>query len=131
MILKNFFQKKKNDVYHFKFVRESDNKWYYHFSQWPFAHHNLMMVAGADKLCSFLSENGKEVDVAARINADCSYYKDSRVTLHKTKSSLTGGAFYDVILPNNPTGKKYQYELWLCPVTLFVLGKYPRHIIIY
>lgn len=130
MILKNFFQKK-NNVYHFKFIKESDGKWYYYFPQWPFAHHNLMMVAGADKLCSFLSENGKEVNITAGINKECSSYKDFRVVLHKMNSSLTGGAFYDVILPNNPTGKKYQYELWLCPVTLFVLGRYPRHILIY
>lgn len=132
MILKNFLQRrKKNKVYYFKFIKESDGKWYYHFPQWPFAHQNLMMVAGADKLCSFLSEDGKKTEICAMTDIYHTVPKDFRVTLYKTSSSLSGGAYYDVIFPNNPMGKQFQYELWLCPVTLFVLGKYPKHILIY
>ncbi len=32
--------------------REDDGVWYVDLSDWPFAHHNLAMVGGADKLCS-------------------------------------------------------------------------------
>lgn len=132
MILKNFLQRrKKNELYRFKFIKESDGKWYYDFPQWPFAHHNLMMVAGADKLCSFLSEDGKKTDIIAVTDTTYTVHENFRVTLYKTSSSLTKGAFYNVIFPNNPIGKQYQYELWLCPVTLFVLGRYPEYILIY
>lgn len=34
------------------FHREDDGVWYVDLSDWPFAHHNLAMVGGADKLCS-------------------------------------------------------------------------------
>jgi len=32
------------------FNHEADGCWYVDLPNWPFAHHNLMMVAGADKL---------------------------------------------------------------------------------
>ena len=37
--------------------------------------------------------------------------------------SLTGGSTYQV------TGLEgFERDIWLCPVTLFVLGRYPRYI---
>ncbi len=38
------------------FVLESDDKWYIDLPNWPFAHHNLQMVAGADDLLDELGE---------------------------------------------------------------------------
>lgn len=41
------------------------------------------------------------------------------------RHSLTGGSFYNV------TGLEgFEREIWLCPVTLFVLGRYPKYIYI-
>lgn len=45
--------------YNLQFNHEEDNRWYVDFPGWPFDHHNLMMVAGADDLCDFLSEDGR------------------------------------------------------------------------
>lgn len=45
--------------------------------------------------------------------------------LYKTQSTLTGGAFY-----KDPSGN-FDEEIWLCPVTLFLLGRYPERILIY
>ena len=42
------------DEYTIKFNHEDDGLWYVDFPNWPFDHHNLLMVAGADKLCAFL-----------------------------------------------------------------------------
>ena len=45
--------------------------------------------------------------------------------LQKNSSTLTGGAFY------KDASGYFEEELWLCPVTLFLLGKYPERILIY
>jgi len=51
LIQKSVFGKKKE--YQLKFNHEDDDRWYVDFPDWPFDHHNLMMVAGADDLCAF------------------------------------------------------------------------------
>ena len=45
--------------------------------------------------------------------------------LVRTNHSLTGGATYQV---KNLPG--FERNIWLCPVTLFVLGKYPKYMYI-
>ena len=53
----------KKSEYELKFNHEADGCWYVDFPDWPFDHHNLMMVAGADDLCDFLSDDGLETRV--------------------------------------------------------------------
>ena len=43
-------------VFHLAFNKEADGDWYIEFPGYPFAHHNLMMVAGADQLCAYVAE---------------------------------------------------------------------------
>lgn len=102
------------------FNKEDDGCWYIDLPAWPFSHHNLMMVAGADDLCEHLSDNKKSVTVAVIANPERKATKDWG-KLVKTKSSLTGGATYKV---ENIEG--FNQDIWLCPVTLFVFGKYPN-----
>lgn len=45
--------------YNLQFNHEEDGFWYVDFPGWPFDHENLMMVAGADKLCAFLSDDDR------------------------------------------------------------------------
>ena len=45
-------------VFHLKFNKGSDGCWYIDFPGYPFDHHNLMMVAGANLLCQYVA--GKE-----------------------------------------------------------------------
>jgi len=108
---------------HLTFNKEADGCWYVVLSNWPFSHHNLMMVAGADKMCDFLSDDGKNVSVQAvpsnKKRDDMAGYAE----LVRESSSLTGGATYDV---HNLDG--FSRSIWLCPVTLFVLHEYPKYI---
>ena len=108
--------------YKLQFNCEEDNKWYVDFPNWPFDHHNLLMVAGADKLCEFLSNNGKftyvEVIPSSKEKNYCGYIK-----LIRKEHSITGGSIYKVI-----GLKEFNRDIWLCPVTLFVLGKYPKYL---
>ena len=48
--------------------------------------------------------------------------ENGNMGLVKNSSTLTGGAFY------NDLSGSVNEEIWLCPVTLFVLGKYPKNI---
>lgn len=117
---------KKKDVYTVSFTKEDDGQWYVDFPNWPFDHHNLLMVNGADELCELLSYDGKhtKVRVYPGLNNPKTIDKAWRFfRCHRHNWSLTGGATYEP----NFTGVKFMStgRFWLCPVTLFVLGEYP------
>jgi len=109
--------------YHLQFNLEADNYWYVDFPNWPFSHHNLMMVAGADDLCDYMLHEGEDHIKVSVIPAGKREEHEGYAELECTDSSLTGGAHYKVNgIPD------FQRNIWLCPVTLFVLGRYPRYI---
>lgn len=120
LMQKSVFGKKSE--YALKFNHESDGCWYIDFPGWPFDHHNLMMVAGADDLCDYLSDDGLETRVNVRPTSKREKH-DGYAELRRLDHSLTGGAHYEV---RGIDG--FKKKIWLCPVTLFVLGKYPAYI---
>lgn len=127
--------------YKLKFVSEEVNglkMWYYHFPLWGFNHENLLMVAGADDLCEYYSKDGGKTAV---------------IDLVASKKDLHYGSKYDHYIGEEFTdncniidrlcyGRNYKTSeftkklgvknsgFWICPVTLFVLGRYPNHIYI-
>ncbi len=80
------------------------------------------MVGGADKICSYLADGRQTIRVeviASKAPLSLSGYG----LLTKTYSSLFYGADYDA------TGYgDFHRSIWICPVTLFVLGRYPKYI---
>lgn len=117
---KNVFGRK--DIYQLQFDHEDDGCWYVHYPGWPFSHHNLMMVAGADQAVALLSDDGKVSKVEV-IPSGKKMKMDGYVELEQKAHSLAGGSTYEVHgLPG------YEGDIWLCPVTLFVLGEYPKYI---
>lgn len=54
--------------YNLQFDHENDGRWYYHCPNWTLAHHNLMMVAGADDLCAYLSDDDVIVKVSVIVS---------------------------------------------------------------
>lgn len=114
----------RHNKYVLKFNREDDGVWYIDFPGWPFKHHNLAMVGGADKLCTFLAHGATSVTVeviATDHRKDLAGYG----LLTRTGSSLLAGADYE------PSGfGNFSHGVWICPVTLFVLGRYPKYIFI-
>ena len=120
LIQKSVFGKKSE--YELQFNHEVDGCWYVDFPGWPFDHHNLMMVAGADDLCAFLSDD----DIVTRVKvipANKQAKHSGYAELERLDYSLTGGAHYEV---HGIDG--FTKNIWLCPVTLFVLGSYPAYI---
>ena len=114
----------KKEEYIIKFNHEEDGLWYVDFPNWPFDHHNLLMVAGADELCAFLSEDNVSSYISV-IPASKKEEHEGYAELTRVNSSLTGGATYEV---KNLPG--FNRDIWLCPVTLFVLGEYPKYMYI-
>ena len=111
----------KKDEYQIKFNHEDDGLWYVDFPNWPFDHHNLLMVAGADKMCAFLSDDDVTTEVLVR-PSNKRLQLDGYAELIQKDHSLTGGSTYEV---RNLEG--FNRDIWLCPVTLFVLGRYPKY----
>ncbi len=114
------FGKKKE--YHLQFNHEDDGLWYIDYPNWPFSHHNLLMVAGADDLCAFLSDDDKFTRVSV-IPANKKEGHDGYFELKQVSSGLTSGSTYEVYGLEG-----FTKNIWICPVTLFVLGEYPKYI---
>ena len=127
-------------VFHLKFNKESDGDWYIEFPGYPFAHHNLMMVAGANQLCAYVAEaqghpDRAIVDVTLGDNLLDGMMPD--IVMDRFKKGY--GASYRNSVPQTGepplvwwNGRDVEVtEAWLCPVTLLVLFQYPRRINIY
>lgn len=57
MMSKKYFGRQSE--YTISFTKEDDGCWYVDYPDWPFDHHNLMMVEGADDLCGFFLTMGR------------------------------------------------------------------------
>ena len=139
ILIKNITIKKQN--YKLHFIAENDppiKRWYYDFKHWGFSHANLEMVAGADDLCDLYANGQNDVTV----NIKCSEKPLSCPTticdefiaeeLPKEwaswKDKLIYGRNYTHVDPND---EDKTTRMWICPVTLFVLGRYPKYLYIY
>ena len=111
----------KREEYKIKFNHEDDGLWYVDFPNWPFDHHNLLMVNGADAMCAFLSDDNVITEVLVRPSKK-KLQLEGYAELVQKEHSLTGGSTYEV---RNLEG--FSRDIWLCPVTLFVLGQYPKY----
>lgn len=124
------FRKKEYDL---QFVYEpEDNLWYIDMP-WPGDRYNLAMVAGADRMLDRLSDNNRtpgqrkanrvRVLVRPSRKPQPELMKDGYIECVQQYARITGGSTYKVNgLPD------FTREIWICPVTLTVLGHYPKYI---
>lgn len=129
ILAKSTFGKKSS--YTLSFEQDPDGKWYVVFPGWPLDRSHLEMVAGADDMLTLLDTSHKHLVTVSAIPAKEKEVHEGYIQLTCIKSSLTGGAFYTVQglqgWDTNPHAIR-EKELWLCPVTLCVLGHYPKFI---
>jgi hypothetical protein len=126
-------------VFHLAFNKEADGDWYIEFPGYPFAHHNLMMVAGADMLCAYVAEKEGHPDravVDVTINDRLLDGREPDIVMERYKMGY--GANYRNYLPSGEhpevfvRGRDVEIDTaWLCPVTLLVLFQYPEKINLY
>ena len=113
-------------MYQIQFNKEKNGCWYVDFPHWPFSHDNLAMVSGADKMLELLSDGELFVRVCV-IPTKKQEKHDEYIELVQTEHSLFGGSTYQV--EYEPFKERFKRDtLWICPVTLFVLGRYPKYI---
>ena len=80
------------------------------------------MAGGGDKLCNYLADVKQTVRVeviANKVSLPLLGYG----LLTKTYSNLFYGSNYDAT-----DCEDFQRSIWICPITLFVLGRYPKYI---
>lgn len=117
----------KESTFHLAFNRETDGGWFIDLPEWQGAHAQLAMVAGADALLEFVGNGQPRVEVQVVKSQETLTELDNDKRFFRCdllNSSTAGGATYDVRLAG------FNRTMWLCPVTLFVLGEYPRHLYI-
>lgn len=127
-ILKNFktihsfisgiFSKSERE-YELTFVQDPDGRWYIDIP-WDGNRSNLEMVAGSDRLLSHIAKGDNKVTLQVILD----YIDDDNgyIILDRFRKSLAGGASYTV------SNAGFKEPIWICPVTLCVLGRYPKTI---
>ena len=116
---------RKEQVYQLAFVKEDDDVWYIDLPNWKGAHANLAMVAGSDLLLDYLDKGNNRVEVEV-VKSDMPL--DNMVDCFRCEQidmSMFGGSTYNVFGVEG-----FDRTIWICPVTLFVLGEYPKYIYI-
>lgn len=126
VLIKSVYHSKMGNGFYEVSFTKIGRKWYCDVPGFPkelFEH--TLMVGGASKFLEYYSRGEIRIKATIKIanEMDDKYFCGSR--LYKNSSTLTGGAFY-----KDPSGN-FDEEIWLCPVTLFLLGKYPERILIY
>lgn len=139
VLIKNVLFRHQHYTLHF--IAEVDDPiklWYYDFKYWGFNRHNLLMVSGADNLCEHYAKGQNEVTVniiASKKMLDEHITDDyDMFVAENTKfSSIIDKLLYGRTYTNatvDKDGELHIITMWICPVTLFVLGRYPKYIYI-
>ena len=112
--------------YDLQFVYVPEDKLWYIDMWWPGYRYNLAMVAGSNHLLSFL-DTKKENSVRVLVRPSRKHLSNLEGYFECVKeySGLFAGATYKV----NGLAD-FTREIWICPVTLTVLGHYPNYIYI-
>lgn len=103
---------------------KEDDRWYIHLKWNIFPQYLSEMVAGADDLLESLA-NGKD-SITLRISdrGPIPFY-DGALRL-ETKLGFLKGAWYKEVGGFQESDRPLQDSVWLCPITLWVLGRYPK-----
>ena len=103
-----------------RFYIEDGKRWYADIPSWTGRKSALRMIAGADDLLDMIAKGREEV----YLHFSEEYLPDADVLYFKKKTWINGATYklkhYD--------GRNQKLNVWLCNVTLHVLGKFPRRI---
>lgn len=112
--------KKIDSVY--EFYQIPGGQWFVDLPSWPGDKGELEMVLGADTMLTNISKNQERI--ALRVSNK--RFKGSSVLKRmKFAEKEYGGAFYR--LPSFG-GVRYNIEMWLCPVMLFIFNTLPKKV---
>lgn len=116
--VKGIFGKSERE-YELSFVQDPDDRWFIDMP-WDGDCDNLEMVCCSDDMLTHIAKGDNRVTLKVVVDSIEGYAREEFVRLEQTKSSLTGGAWY------KPSNIDFTKNIWICPVTLCVLGRYPK-----
>jgi len=108
-----------------KFVKETNGDWFVDLPEWPGDRSALQMVMGADTLLDIVAQGHKEIHLhfseEGFPGANLMYWFMNGIP----GDIEVGGAMYHM---DEYQGISYNFDLWLCDVTKFVFGEFPKYI---
>jgi len=108
----------------YRFYKEVNN-WYVDLPSWEGSKSDLLMIGGADTMLDILSDNGTQVlTLISRTNFE------GASELNFVKSAIEDigeGSYYNFEKHN---GETINLSVFLCDVTLFVFGEFPKQLFI-
>jgi hypothetical protein len=105
-----------------KFYKEIDGRWYVDLPEWTGSKAELEMVAGADKVLDYMSEGDGEVYLRL---SEQEFENADKLEFLGLATDIENGAFYKL---DKYQGVELNREMWLCDVTKFVFGYFPKNI---
>jgi len=106
-----------------RFYKDYDNRWYVDLPDWKGSKAELEMVAGADTMLEMIAEGHDAVQAHFDINP----YEGGDELVCK-EIHPEGGATY---ILKTYRGVELNLQMWLCDVTTFVFGYFPKIIYFY
>ena len=119
-----------------KFYKNPDHRWYADIPEYKGDKADLEMVAGADRMCEIYAQGENEITLTLSttpIEGLCDILKIIKLGAPEELENIYGedilnhGAVYKV---STIKSINFDFEIWLCPVTVFVFGEYPEKIYI-
>ena len=107
-----------------KFKREPDYRWFAVLPEWEGSKDELEMVLGADTMLEFLSEDNDEVSLCM---SGEEFENSDKLEFVRFAVELNNGAYYKL---SSFRGIEINIDMWLCDVTKFVFGSFPKVIYI-
>ena len=105
-----------------KFYKESDNRWYVDLPEWTGSKAELEMVAGADSMLEYMAEGEGQVWL---VLSEQEFENADKLEFLHLANEIENGAFYKL---DKYRGIEIGLEMWLCDVTKFVFGDFPKTI---
>ena len=114
---------KVNMIREFKFYKDIGG-WFVDLPGWEGTKSDLAMVSGADTMLDIISQG--ENDIMVLLSTE-EFDGSNRLEFLRESPEMGEGSWY---LMKTYIGIEYNLELWLCDVTKFVFGNFPKNIYI-
>jgi len=101
------------------FQKDIDGRWYAVLPEWEGERDELEMVMGADTMLDIMAEGDDEVHITLSTEPFENY-----TYMLFFKEEIYDGATYDL------KGRYVNFDIWLCSVTKFVFGEFPKQMYI-
>ena len=105
-----------------RFYKESDNRWYVDLPEWEGSKAELERVDGAESMLEYMAEGEGQVWI---ILSESDFENADKLEFLRLATEIENGAFYKL---DKYRGIEIGLEMWLCDVTKFVFGDFPKTI---